>query len=608
MEKAPRMSMYPERPSEGIAPKVENLKKIISGEIPVWEISEKERGETLAMEATLAKKLESIHNITPRQVSLNLDYLYTEVGRDDFSKTVGVELPVSVSTYSDLKKFLYEQTEQLALSDPKKLSECAGRSRTYRKEMIANKLKETMNEDGTISVDVIPQNDTVTIRLTPDLDRTITTELRSFKEELKQRKKQLAESTARDEYKAILGGILELYHRKVNAKIADSATVFVIMQKKEELLGEEFLSPSEKSLLEEDRVSRNIDSNLARYDKFLKGTDINYDEHGWRRQISSELLTLAEVQEQEYENAVLNKEKNVAEKGLDSKKLFAKEIGPEQVEQLCKETLAHYGLLSEFPASVYSPDRPGAAPDNKWQVIVSESYQSHSVDDKQKVLRCPVKKQSIGHLLSVTIAHEIEGHILQNENRSLIPLQLFKNIGGDRSSIFAEAGAMHNQDYVSKEAFGFNDPPKPHYIKAMAARLEGANYAECLNVYYESIIKPYRKQREQNQISPEAFKKKCVQQLKIAISSAGRLFQSGVSKEEASFHLSNSKDSVYAEQTKLVHELESLGLEELIYLTNVNLSSLEFLLRAQFMNTKDIKTPDFYSLQIWEREKQKYTA
>ena len=60
------------------------------------------------------------------------------------------------------------------------------------------------------------------------------------------------------------------------------------------------------------------------------------------------------------------------------------------------------------------------------------------------------------------------------------------------------------------------------------------------------------------------------------------------------------------EALKLAAELKERGLEKFLYLTRVNFSSIEFLLRAGLINLDDIQTPDFYCLKIWDRIKSRY--
>jgi hypothetical protein len=428
-----------------------------------------------------------------------------------------------------------------------------------------------------------------------------------MKQALKAKREDLKQSGDHSEdHHAVLEGIFELYQRKINTMIASRADVFLVLRKKAELMGEDFLTEDEKLALSLDFSSGDIPASLSRYDKFVHGASDEFDAEGWRKQISSKLIALADVQEQGYLSSILEKKENIAEKGLDADTLSQKDIEPAEVERLCNETLAHYGLLSSHPSSEYDPKRPGPAQDGKWQVVVKDTYRSLSVNSRQKVIKCPNESQTITRLLSITLAHEIEGHVIQHENKSKIPLKLFDDIGSDRSSIFAEAGAMSNQDHVTTSAFGYESVSRPHYVRAMVKKLEGGNYADCVEAYYHSAIRPYTLQLEQGDIDADTFKKECAAQLKTAIGSAGRLFRGGASKTDTYAHLPESKATVYIEQTQLALALKERGLHKLLNLAGVNAAALEFLLRAKMIDMADIQSPDFYSLQLWEERKEGY--
>lgn len=602
MEKLPHR-LYPERTIESVSEKVENLQKVISGEIPAWEISESDREEIRFIENGLGTQLEEIRAITPRSASFNFNYLNTPEGAVDFQSVVGIELPAEAKN-DELKRFMYEHIANLLATSQKELTPLSGRSTKYRENEVFVSLLETMSEDGSVSADAIPSSDSVSMRLTPELDFEKTRRLREFKSQLKLKKQELAESSVDSDYKAVLSGVYDLYQRKVNELIAGRADVFMTIQKKSQFMGEE--SPFEYDSRSQDRSSGNVPESLARYDKFLTGSSYESDDDGWQKQISSKLVSYADEQERLALTVGLEKNSMIAEKGLDRERLAAETIDSAEVEKYCEETLAHYGLLSSAPASEYSPNRPGPAPDNKWQIIVKDSYQSLAVNGKQKVVKCPNKPQSIERLLSVTIAHEIEGHVLQHNNRSKIPLKLFENIGSDRSSIFAEAGAVQNEGYVVETAFGYPRTTEPHYIRAMVVKLEGGSYTDCLVAFYESAIKTYRQQLEQGIIDEAEFKSECSKKLKLAVNRTGRLFRGGASRSGKYNHLPESKASVYLEQTQLAAALKEAGLDQTLNLTGVNLDALEFLLRAKLLNINDIQSPDFYSLQLWEQMKSQY--
>lgn len=597
---------YPERPSVRINEKIEGIKKLASGEVPPWQITEEERSELLALELELGVILEGLVAITPRSVEFDLGYLLTLDGRKDFSATVGVEIPESIITANDLKVFLYQHTADLVKAKQKGLSELGGRSIEYQEAEIVTTLTQTINERGMVNTEVMPQSEVINIRLTPELDVKKTKELRAFKADLKARRAETTLAGASPDYDSVIDGMYGLYQRKVNELIASRADVFISIGLKADFLGEDSLTEDEKEALSLNMSAASVPETLAIYDKFLYGSSSESDANGWRKQVSDELVVFADEQEKKYIAEGLEKSNRIDERGLDETRLFEKTISPEEVERYCQDTLEHYGLLSSHPPSEYVPNRPGPAPDNKWQVIVSDSYRSMSAVGRQKVIKVPKEPQSVDKLISVSIAHEIEGHVVQHANRSKIPLKLFEKIGSDRSVIFAEAGAMRNQDYVTQEAFGFASINHPHYIRAMLRKLSGGTYAECVEAFYQSAIKIHQLKLEQGLIENDELIRKCEEELTDAVNRTKRLFRGGASTTDSYPHLPESKALVYLEQVKLAQELKAEGFDDILNLTGINFEALEYLLKAQLINLADIKSPDFYALKLWERLRAGY--
>jgi len=591
-----------------VAEKVRNLKDIIEGHSDTWEVSEVERSEMLATEHELGTRLETVFNITPTSVAFNCNYLLTEAGMADFTTVTGISIPETVQTNNELKTFLYSQTEELLAVDQKELKPLAGRSSSYHETQVLESLAASMDGTGAITTEHIPSSDSISFRLSPELDGQKTKQLRELKTEIKQRRAGLQSSEKPEDYQAMLDGIYSLYQRRINELIADRASAFVSLRRKAEFGGEDSLTAAETQALNQDFGSANIETTLARYDKFITGASPDSTPEGWKKQVSTELTELADQQEIAFIDNLLHQREAIAKKGLSQEKIFSLDIPVEEVRKCAEETLAHYGILSEVPVEEYSPKRPGPAADNKWQIIIKDSYKSMSVNGKQKVIKIPNKPQSAERLLGVSLAHEIEGHGLQHTNRANIPLKLFETVGSDRSGIFAEAGAISNEDHLKHIAFGYRKVTHPHYIRAMTKKLEGGDYNDCLNAYYESAIKGYRLLLEQDTIDESTFRSECLKQLEEAINRTGRLFRGGASKEAESGHIAESKATVYLEQTKLATELKAQELDKALNLTGVNLDALEFLLRAKLIDLESLKTPDFYSLTLWERMKDKYSA
>ena len=213
---------------------------------------------------------------------------------------------------------------------------------------------------------------------------------------------------------------------------------------------------------------------------------------------------------------------------------------------------------------------------------------------------------SLAETIAITIGHEIEGHALQHNNKKRIPLQLFKKVGGNRSVIFAEGGAMNNENKITEQAFGYSSLTDADYIRAMQKRMEGGSYPECVKAFYDCTIEPYKLQYEKGLISEPDYKNMCESTLKRAVNRTKRIFRGSTAGSEESSFITNSKNTVYLEQVQLFRALEAHGLEKYLYLTGANLDDLLFLMKAGLFDPNKIDEPKFHALKIWDRVKDQY--
>ncbi|QQS15344.1 MAG: hypothetical protein IPK84_03165 [Candidatus Moraniibacteriota bacterium] len=595
---------YPERPSDHLEEKIRALADFDSGRGEKIQLSFEEREEIKNMEDLLGDILESISDISPRSSTFYSGYLLTEAGRKDFEKITGISLESTGNTQESIRRFLYEATPIIAHLSSKERMGIAGRSQDYSDTNLFTSLIDTADHNGTIRINNVLMPDPVKIHLDTEKNVEKILKLRQFKEKIKRQKDSLKKYPSSPKQETLLN-ILQLYQSRVNEMIAESTSSIFDIERKAELLGHENLTEAEKSALE--LIRKQPETNLSRYDKFIHGVVHEETSSGWRQQVGEELSQFAsEIEEESYEGKIRKRE-NIVKKNLDPEKIGDETaISEENLRELAEETLRSYDLLSNQPASEYDPDRIGPAPDNKWQFITRKEITSMSVNGKKKIIQCGTSRKSVVAAISIALAHEIEGHVLQYENRSKIPLRLFKKLGSGRSLVFAECGAMNNQDIVSKEAFGFNSPPHPHYIRAMQKKIDGGNYLDCVKEFYESAMKIPRQEKSAGTLSDEDFKKEMRKNLRLSINRSQRLFKDGSDLSSQKGFLAKSKDTVYLEQVRLFRELKKHGLEKYVFIGGANLNALTFLLRSGFLNPEDIKTPKYYCLKIWERMKDQF--
>jgi hypothetical protein len=140
----------------------------------------------------------------------------------------------------------------------------------------------------------------------------------------------------------------------------------------------------------------------------------------------------------------------------------------------------------------------------------------------------------------------------------------------------------------------------------MVTKLNGGNYADCIKTFYESAIEPYKEMKESGTISPQQFETESKKNLKLAVNRVRRLMRSGGSYESKKGFITNSKDSAYLEGLILTEKLQEADLQKYIYLTQINIDALIFLLKSGLLSTEDIKAPTYKTLEIWEREKERF--
>ncbi len=333
----------------------------------------------------------------------------------------------------------------------------------------------------------------------------------------------------------------------------------------------------------------------ARYDRFIFGVDgEGFDDDGMRRQITRQARTLADELAQR-RSAMPSPEVAVTQKGLDVQILLHEKVSSDEVRRIAEDVLRKYGVLSAESPEEYREDRQGPAEDGGWQVIIKD-VGGMSVNGIQKVVTLPRSGMPMSRVIAVAVAHEIEGHVVQNVNKEHLPLAFFREIRGARSEMYAEAGAMYNQNKVSQALFGYASLPHPHYLRAMEQRLEGGDYAQCVQAFFESIM--------DEMLPNERTEEDVAKAIKLATDRTLRLFrgQQGLSGGP----LTNSKDLVYLEQYALMQQLERSDMTDYAFVMGMTAQSATILQKYGLLGG-DIMRPQDHAQEVWAQYKDLYT-
>jgi hypothetical protein len=594
--------LYPERASVRLIGAVEDLKRIEAGDFKKIELSESEKEEVLEFENSLGEKLEKIFKKVIAVSTLYPEYFLTGKGRNDLKETAGIEIG---GDEQGIIRELLSQRNVIAAMNSKDRTALAGRSRIYSDGKLLENMLSKMDEDGNIDVAELKAPEKISIIANGGRTLEKVEDLRNFKQELKKIRDEIRSDSRENVYrsKAI---VLGKYTRRVNELLAQEYHVGVSMKKLADLVGADNLSEDEKKLLDLFTGLTLEEKNYSRYDKFIHGAGAEYRADGQRVQISEEIEKFANELEKEYLENELNKKNNAESKGLDWEKLNQKDVDCSQFSILAEELLEQYGQKSSCVPAEYFKDREGAVADDKWQFVARPEYKEMSVSSLQKAIFSPMDNKSIQDTIAVMLGHELEGHFMQALNREKVGLRIAKKVGTDRLYILAEGGAMMVQDKVTQEAFGYKTLPWVHYVKAMARKLEGGNYLDCVKSFYDSALKVSQVKKEEGVIQDSEFQEEAKSKLKLAIDRTKRLFRENINSNVRSDILTKSKDTVYLEQMILLDKMKKEGMEKYALVGGCDPASFVDFVKAGLINPEKIREPEYFSLKVWERSRSKY--
>lgn len=600
-EKTP--SLYPERVIDKVPQIAAQLEALENGTQPLLELSEDERELILENEKRLGEKLELAYRISPRAPIFSPEYFLTPEGKVDFEKTTGIPFPPEVTTVEESVRFLFSTRHHLKNLKPEVYSKLSDRSLQASEKVLIASLTNSLDTEGNISFTNIPLPEKLSLPLTPE--KTIEKIQLLF-----QLKKEIKSLRSKNEKESPFGkvneGIWRLYQKRINTLLLDlkfSVLNLAALVREHPSLE---LSEDEEILLRAAKIFSPSDENISRYDRFAQGAARTTNEDGNYETLGGTIREFADEIEKEYTEIQLTASKAIREKGLDENKLKEPSLSVETVKKMGTEALAAYGVLSAYPAESYDLSETGPAPDGKWRFVLRPEYKTFSVDSKRKVVKGPARNFSVMEAIPISIAHETEGHMLQHENRSQLPLRIFKEVGAGRSDVLAECGAMNNEDMVSKQAFGIGSLGHPHYLRAMERRAEGGDYFECVEAFYRSAQKADKIMLSLGEISREEFIARSKKAIALAVNRTKRLFQSSTKYSSESNFLAKSKDTAYLEQIKLAREFHSRGLDKFIFIAGIDIDDLPFLVESGLLDARKIKAPIHHALKTWESIKDSY--
>lgn len=595
-------SLYPERVSLSAERHLKEIREYLSGERQQELLDQSEREELIAFERVyvygegeLDEKKLSLAYID--KLSYNTTTIYPEyfddttegqVILDVISRSGSTEIQKNSDGTIDIRKSL-SALRKLDNTSFKKIKEL---SLDYHNKIILEKFSKHITEDGSLDIEGLDNPEKLIFIKNPEKLAVKLQKLKELQDYLERARSELFQEEA------------SIQSEDINSSQQSLALIHAKQFRLDELIKKVKLIRAkvleDKTILDAEEKDKEHNP-PQKLDKYIHGVEFSLDSNRNYNQIGSHLIDQAdEATEQLIE---INKKKSevLAENNIDKAKLEDANLNPEQVEDYINSILQSYGLLSEHPANAEQVAKNIKPKDNKWRCYKSDKN-VFSIESKSKTLLIPNKSISMNTLLTTVLSHEII-HILQRENTAQIGLPLYSHpnqIGGARAELFQEGGAMYYQGMASKELFGLETSPWPHYTRAMMVKKAGGDYLDCVKAFYESYISV-----EPKNITAE--KRNSV--LKTAIDRAGRLFRNTPNLSSNHPSIPSSKDTAYLEQKAVVEEIiKHPELQNLILVSGINLETAKEMIRFGLLDLSKLRTPDLSFVQkIWDEEKHKYT-
>jgi hypothetical protein len=602
--------LYPERASYSAEKNLKEILEYLSGDKEKEVLTDEEKLDLIAFEQPFVDKLAEAYSISPETKTLYSEYFDTPKGQEELQQAIlslylaNKGLPETQIILDRLSED-YNKENNTSLIDirtsidilrelnPKLLKVLIKSSLSYNNKIMLKTLSSRITEDGSLDIKGLDNPEKLMfIKKPKNLTKKIEI-LQNLKTDLEQSGSILfqEEASITNEESEAISGKLTLIHAKL-------WRLRKLIKKVNVLLAEAL---EDKAILD---AEADLSSHKPKYklDKFMKGVDYSLDSNGNYDQIGDRLVGQADEATERLKAINRQNAENLEKQNIDQEKLEDPNLNPEQVENYINSILKSYDLLSEYPADAEQVANNIKPADNKWRCYRSDKN-TFATENQSKVILIPDKKISMKTLMSVVLTHEII-HILQRENTAEIGLPLYTHpdqLGGDRSGLFQEGGAMYYQGEATKKLFDMDTMPWPHYIKAMRVKQAGGDYLACVKAYYESSVS-----LENEKNLTEAKK---LSLLKMAIDRSKRLFRNTPNFNNNDRSIPSTKDTVYLEQKAVVEEIiKHPELQNLILVSGINLETAKEMIHFGLLDLSKLRTPDLSFVQkIWEEEKHKYT-
>lgn len=557
-----RLALYPERvskDSEAFHTAIETL-----GKEPEFELSPEQRAdvkefEEMFLQGEYVGLPESLVQIEKPTANYNeikamnagekkvcLDYFLTESG-EDLLKTF-IQTEQQIETKEDVARLLATNTSALKIKQWEQLIDASSNwaEAELRRQLAAVVSGETIAESEPEYMSFVKNP----IKLAEKAQAS-----RSLKAYYKAVKKDLLSQDTQDPVVQIQLTLVDTARQRLNLLITDEYRQAMILQnqsmygegenlqKQLEELDKYLPAMQKEPRIEEVNVFRDKAARfLSRIDRFVNGVAMGDKKY---TPITEDLLAIQAEQRKSNIRVSLDVSGEGTMGDIQKETLSNTFVDSQELKTMTEYVLRQYGLLSDIVD--YDSERKGWAKDNKWQVVIDENVSSLSVNGTKGIVKIPANYYRQINSINPAgplqlLDHEIT-HVIQHQNALRVGLQTFDNVAVPRTSLWAEAGGIYQEQIAKDKLFGLQaDSPAMHYLAALQVRLEGGTILDSAKAFYEDSIR-----RNPDVNHDDA--------IKLAVNRTLRLFRKGGEITLGSGYWSNSAPLDYAEQSVLIEQL-----------------------------------------------------
>lgn len=576
--------LYRERQSDSVDFWLGKISRLENGEVPKHELTPEELEKLNSFEEEFVAEKTKASEIKADLITFDVEFLKTDEGIEAFRAIFSVDI-----SDAEIPDWLMKNTDKVFWV--KKLVEdgIESKSKEFQRARVVEQLKSKLKTAGSFedTSDIVPPENMSLLVNTEQMAEKIQI-MRNLKQLLKSHLVRFEHPSGNLEYAKKV--VVQMYLKRLNVAIANFYLFAKSVKEKEMKLGYASLSVSEKKILSETNLSMDPEVELTRIDKFIFGASRETDEEQKYASLSSDLMEYAQHIDQR--RSEIDPRDAIRKMGLDPEKVLAKNISPEELKALADQTLELYGI--------------GQSSENPWNYEIKKR-RTLAVTGDDRIIEGVNISRSILDAITILLGHEIEGHVLQNENSSRIPLKIFSDEdGGGRSSLLAEGGAMYVQDKITREIFGYERLPKTSYLKTLAKRLASANFIDCVKTYFESTNTENLVAHQSGQITDSEYVGVIERNLNTAFSSTQRIFKYGDIRKSQIGISTHSKDLAYLEQKRVLDKMANSPLLKLAFVGGMNLETAYSLIDLGLLKLDDLVEPKMFSIKIWETLRDKY--